>query len=195
MEQSRSTGNESIDGFTLSDGEKSLLLEIAREAIESRIQNRNPEYGAGSDNLREPYGVFVSLHTGKKLRGCIGTMTGSRPLDEAVPEMAQSSAFRDPRFAPVGAGELGELSIEISVLSPLKKIETVEEIEIGRHGIYIVKGSRSGVLLPQVAVQENWNRDEFLTHTCYKAGLSGNAWKSSGVEIFIFSAIIFADER
>lgn len=194
MGHSHSTGRGSISGFSLSNEDKTYLLSIARKAIESKVERRNAEYGVEPEHLREPYGVFVSLHIGKKLRGCIGSMTGTRPLTEAVKEMAQSSALRDPRFTAVGRPELNQLNIEISVLSPLEKIENVEQIEVGKHGIYIVKGSFSGVLLPQVAVQENWNRHEFLTHTCNKAGLPGNAWQTSAVEIFIFSAIIFSEE-
>jgi uncharacterized protein len=194
MGHSHSTDKQSIKGFSLSKEDETYLLSVAREAIESKVERRNAEYDVEPAHLREPYGVFVSLHVGNKSRGCIGSMTGIRPLTEAVREMAQSSALHDPRFAAVECSELSQLNIEISVLSPLKKIDKVEQVEVGNHGIYIVKGSFSGVLLPQVAVQENWNRHEFLTHTCNKAGLPGNAWQTSTVEIFIFSAIIFAEE-
>ena len=175
MGHSHSTGRKSIGGFCLENEDKTYLLSVAREAIESKVERRNEEYGVEPAHLREPYGVFVSLHIGKKLRGCIGSMTGTRPLTESVKEMAQSSALHDPRFTAVGRTELNQLNIEISVLSPLEKIESIDQIEVGKHGIYVVKGSLSGVLLPQVAVQENWNRHEFLTHTCYKAGLPGNS--------------------
>ena len=105
--------------------------------------------------------------------------------------MAEAAALRDPRFPPVNEKELPDLEIEISVLTPLKKIADVSEIEVGKHGIYIKKGWNSGLLLPQVATEYGWNRQTFLEHTCQKAGLPSNAWKEKGTEIYIFSADIF----
>ena len=168
-----------------------LLLEIAREAIESyvnkqeriKIKETNPK-------LREKRGVFVTLTKSGQLRGCIGYIQPIKPLCEAVRDMAIEAAVNDPRFTPLQKGELNEIEIEISVLSPLKKIENVTEIEVGRDGIFIKKGFHSGLLLPQVATENNWDREEFLRHTCYKAGLPSDAWKE-GAEIYIFSAEIF----
>ena len=175
----------------LSSDEKKRLLEIAREAIESyvnkqeriKIKETNPK-------LREKRGVFVTLTKSGQLRGCIGYIQPIKPLCEAVRDMAIEAAVNDPRFTPLQKGELNEIEIEISVLSPLKKIEDVTEIEVGRDGIFIKKGFHSGLLLPQVATENNWDREEFLRHTCYKAGLPSDAWKE-GAEIYIFSAEIF----
>jgi AmmeMemoRadiSam system protein A len=105
--------------------------------------------------------------------------------------MALAAAFQDSRFKPVTKNELAALEIEISVLTPLKKIASVDEIEVGKHGIYIMKGGHSGILLPQVATENNWDRKTFLEHTCTKAGLPDTAWKDKNTEIYIFSADIF----
>ena len=105
--------------------------------------------------------------------------------------MAEAAAFRDPRFGPVRESELSELEFEISVLTPLKKIKDVNEIQVGKHGIYLKRGWYSGLLLPQVATEYGWDRQTFLEHTCQKAGLPSNAWKEKDTEIYIFSADIF----
>jgi AmmeMemoRadiSam system protein A len=112
-----------------------------------------------------------------------------------VKEVAAASAFEDPRFPPVRGDELDALSIEISVLSPLERISDVEKIRVGVHGLIMRRGARSGLLLPQVAVEQGWDRDTFLTHTCYKAGLPGDAWKSPDTIIEIFSALVFHEEE
>jgi AmmeMemoRadiSam system protein A len=126
------------------------------------------------------------------LRGCIGNFVSDKPLYKLVQEMALSAATRDPRFYPMKADDLDDFKLDISVLSPLKKASSVEEIQVGTHGIYIVKGSYRGVLLPQVATDYGWNRDEFLRHTCIKAGLPENAWQGE-CDIFIFSAQVFGE--
>ena len=139
-------------------------------------------------------GAFVTLKKQGRLRGCIGLIEGKKPLYETVEEMAQTAAFKDPRFRPVKEDEFKELDIEISALTPLRQIEDVNEIEVGRHGIYIVKGFHSGLLLPQVATEYNWDRNTFLRETCVKAGLPLNAWKDKGTKIFIFSASVFGED-
>ena len=181
--------------LTLDAEDGALLLNSAREAIASSLEGRDPVYGSPSENVKVLCGTFVTLHRGKTLRGCIGTMRGVHPLIEAVREMARSSAFHDPRFPPLTGDELGDISIEISVLSPLVKISSLDEIHIGTHGLFLVKGLSSGVLLPQVAVEQGWNRGQFLKHTCRKAGLPEEAWKDSGVDVFIFSAILFSEDH
>ncbi|RKX76928.1 MAG: AMMECR1 domain-containing protein [Spirochaetes bacterium] len=181
--------------FTLTDEEKRLLLETARESIASKLEGRKPEFKEPTENLKVQCGAFVTLHIHGRLRGCIGHMVGVNPLMETIKELALSSAFNDPRFPPLSPHELEEIDIEISVLTPLKKISSVDEIEVGKHGIYLKKGSASGVLLPQVATEEGWDRETFLTHTCYKAGLTGNCWKDPKTEISIFSAIIFGEKE
>ena len=140
---------------------------------------------------RESRGAFVTINKKGQLRGCIGYIEGRGPLYKTVEKMAEEAAFRDPRFDPVKERELPELEIEISVLTPLKKITDINEIEVGKHGIYIKKGWNSGLLLPQVATDYGWDRLTFLEHTCQKAGLPANAWKEKNTEIYIFSADIF----
>jgi AmmeMemoRadiSam system protein A len=126
------------------------------------------------------------------LRGCIGQLTPDKPLLQQVKEMAAAAATRDPRFYPMKREDLDRFSIEISVLSPLKKISSPEEIEVGKHGLYIEKNFYRGVLLPQVAVEYGWDRDTFLQQTCVKAGLDSDAWKDEAA-IYIFSADIFSE--
>ena len=181
--------------FQLTPEEKKILLQTARRAITARLEKRNPRYPEPTELLKKKCGAFVTLHRRGNLRGCIGFVVASKPLIDTVAEAAQSSAFGDPRFPAVTAGELNEIDIEISVLSPLRRIESVEEIRVGVHGIMLRKGLRSGLLLPQVAREYGWNRDTFLTHTCYKAGLPGECWRSPDTEIEIFSAVVFSEEQ
>ncbi len=178
----------------LSSDEKKRLLEIAREAIESYV-NKGQKIGLKETNpkLRQKRGVFVTLTKNGRLRGCIGYIQAIKPVSEAVRDMAIEAAINDPRFTPLQKEELDKIEIEISVLSPLKKIKEASEIKVGRDGILIKKGFNSGLLLPQVATENNWDKEEFLRHTCYKAGLSADAWKA-GAEIYIFDAEIFNEE-
>lgn len=176
----------------LSEEEKQTLRKIAREVIEHRIRNeRVPKFETKSERLNEDRGAFVTLQKRGQLRGCIGNIRGNQPLHLTVAQMAEEAAFNDPRFPPVSKEELRDLDIEISALTPLRKIENVEEIEVGKHGIYIEKGFYSGLLLPQVATEYGWDRTTFLEHTCYKAGLHKDAWKEKDTKISIFSADIF----
>lgn len=164
--------------FQLTPEEKIILLRTARESIAARLSRRPPEFPRPTQALTTPCGAFVTLHRGEQLRGCIGYVTAAAPLHETVRHVALASAFEDPRFPPLAAAELPEVSIEISVLSPLERITDVSVIQVGVHGIIIRQGHRSGLLLPQVATEQGWNRETFLTHTCYKAGLPGDAWRS-----------------
>jgi AmmeMemoRadiSam system protein A len=179
----------------LTDEEKQQLLELARKTISHKLQHGKAEdCQAVEGNLAEPCGAFVSLHMHGNLRGCIGTFVSQRPLVNTIQEMAVSASQRDPRFPSMTPEELKDVDIEISVLSPLKEISDVSEIEVGRHGIYITKGFYSGVLLPQVASEYGWDRDTFLEHTCTKAGLPPNAWKEKGTKIEIFEAQVFGEK-
>ncbi len=180
--------------FKLTDMEKKILLETARESIISHLEKRNAVYTEPKGILTELCGAFVTLHKNGSLRGCIGHMTGTAPLFSTIIDMACSSAFQDPRFSPVTIKEFQEIDIEISVLSPLKRTGNISDIEVGKHGIYMKSGYNSGVLLPQVALEQKWDRDTFLTQTCYKSGLHGKAWKDTGIEIYIFSAEIFGEK-
>jgi AmmeMemoRadiSam system protein A len=180
----------------LTGEEKRTLLNIVKTAIECRIKNQNlSKFDIRSDTLREKRGAFVTLHKHGSLRGCIGNIHGDKPLYITIEEMAIASAFNDPRFKPVTEGELKDLDIEISVLTPLRKIDNVEDIQVGKHGIYIEKGYYSGLLLPQVATENRWDRTTFLEQTCNKAGLPKSAWKDKDTRIYIFSADIFSEKE
>ena len=184
-----------MEEFSLSEEEKAILLATARESISARLRKTAGNFPAPTKNLRTRCGAFVTLHIHGSLRGCIGQMTGTMPLIDTIREMAVSSAFHDPRFPSLDEQELGQVDIEISVLTPLEKIEDISVIQVGRHGIFMKKGGRSGVLLPQVAVEQGWDRETFLTHTCYKAGFPGSCWKDASTEISIFSAIVFGEKQ
>mgnify|MGYP001610224249 CR=1 FL=1 len=183
--------------FSLSDDEKKNLLTLARTTIEAKVANKTlPEAKATTEKLGAKSGAFVTLKIGGHLRGCIGYIVAVKPLVETIQEMAQSAAFRDPRFPPVQADEVPKLEIEISVLSPFKVIEDTSVIEVGVHGIQIALGPwNRGLLLPQVATEYGWDRQTFLEHTCAKAGLPKDAWKNEDAEIQIFSAEIFNEEE
>jgi len=182
-----------LQPLTLS--ERTELLALARGTLEHRLSGvpERPDPVPGRfPGLQLPRGAFVTLHAQGRLRGCIGTFRACEPLFRVVREMALSAAFHDPRFRPVTAGELPELELEISALTPLVEVASVEEIEVGTHGLYITRGYASGVLLPQVAVEYGWDREEFLCHTCEKAGLPGDAWLK-GATIERFSAEVFSE--
>jgi len=176
----------------LTDDEKKTLHNIALAAIKKRLGNEPPVLPKSTtDTLNEKRGAFVSLHKHGQLRGCIGYVHGFKPLAKAINDMAIAAAFKDPRFPPLNENELEDLNIEISVLTPMKQISNINEIEVGKHGLMMIKGPYSGLLLPQVATQYNWDRQTFLSETCHKAGLPTDAWKDDDTEIYIFSADIF----
>ncbi len=178
----------------LTDQEKTTLLNIAKNAIKAEINHQErPEFNSDSETLRQKRGAFVTLKKNGSLRGCIGYIKAYKPLAETVQEMAVAAAFHDPRFPSLKPEELKQLTFEISVLSPLKRIKDVNEIEVGKHGIYIIRGNRSGLLLPQVATEYGWDRQTFLKQTCHKAGLQADAWMDDATEIYIFSADYFGD--
>ena len=182
--------------MTLDNEEQQVLLKIARNTIQDYVANRHipPIEVNDYPELQQPAGVFVTLTKNKQLRGCIGYIKAIAPLAQSVSKMAIAASTEDPRFSPVTKDELKDIKIEITVLSELTQIHNIDQIEIGEHGLYIVKGFNSGLLLPQVATEQGWNREEFLSHTCYKAGLSPNAWKEKDAEIYIFSGAIFHEE-
>lgn len=188
---SREKKNVGMD-LGLTSDEKGELLRIARGVIEAKSTGKPlPYVSASSKKLEERYGAFVSLYKKGMLRGCIGSLQADEPLYKQVEEMAQAAAFRDPRFRAVTPDELPYLDIEISVLTPLRQIDDPEEVQVGVHGIMIRKGFLSGLLLPQVATERNWDRKTFLQETCRKAGLPGNAWMDEDAEIYVFSADVF----
>jgi len=179
----------------LTKKEQRELLKIARDTILSYVTSgKVPSVETDSAGLNLESGCFVTIKQKGVLRGCIGNFVSEKPLYKLVQEMAVSASTQDPRFYPMKPHDLADFELEISVLSPLEKAASVEEIEVGTHGIYIIKGSYRGVLLPQVATDYGWDRDEFLRHTCIKAGLSENAWMKGDCDIHIFSALVFGEK-
>ncbi len=178
----------------LSVNEKKELLRIARRTIESYlVDGCVPEFDVTEPGLLEKRGAFVSLHRGPRLRGCIGMFESDKSLYQTVAEMAFCAAMKDPRFSPLTEEELDELSIEISVLTPMRRVENATEVEVGRHGVLIVKGNHRGVLLPQVATEHGLEREGFLDETCLKAGLEPGAWRHDA-EIYVFEATVFNEK-
>jgi AmmeMemoRadiSam system protein A len=180
--------------FQLSEPDQQFLLKIARESISEYLFGRAPRLPDVSGLLAEPRGAFVSLHKHSRLRGCIGNIHASAPLVRTVSECAITAAVGDPRFLPITLEELGDVDLEISVLSPMEKVENVDTIEVGRDGLLIVKRTARGLLLPQVASQYGWHRERFLAETCRKAGLRADDWKD-GASIYRFTAHAFGDDR
>ncbi len=178
------------------DSEKKQLLEWARIAVENYLQEGWAIKPITNNQiLKQKVGVFVTLWKNDQLRGCIGLLESDKPLNEAVVNMAIEAATKDKRFSPLSLEELKEIKIEISVLSPLKKIKSIKEIELGKHGVLIVKGIKNGVFLPEVAVKEDWDLGTFLEALCVeKAGLHSNAWMDKDTDLYIFTAIKFKEK-
>ena len=179
--------------FTLIDDEKRQLKAIALTSIRDSLDGKPiapPTLNSPLSTLHSKCGAFVSLHKHGRLRGCIGHFGEDYPLHEIVAEMARAAAFEDPRFMPVERGELDDIDIEISVLTPMRRIQSLDEFELHRHGIYIRKGYRSGTFLPQVADEVNWTKEEFVGHCSQdKAGLGWDGWKDA--ELYVYEAIVF----
>ncbi len=186
-------GEKEVPEFT--EEEKEELLEIAKKSVEAAVRGLPlPEFKPRSKKLEEPWGAFVTLKKNGQLRGCIGYIVGMQPLYKTVQDVAVSAALNDPRFPPVTPDELPYLTYEISVLTPLRRVENLNELEVGRHGLLIKKGPYQGLLLPQVAVEEGWDMETFLDHTCLKAGLMPGCWRDPSTEIYAFEAFVFGDE-
>jgi AmmeMemoRadiSam system protein A len=176
--------------------EKQVLLAIARQAIIQSVRTGGEYIEPREEKiLNQRNGCFVTIKQQGQLRGCIGNFQSELPLFREVARMALASATRDPRFYPMKEADLDSFTVEISVLSPLRKVDSIDEIEVGRHGIYIEKGYCRGVLLPQVATEHGWDRLTFLRQTCVKAGLPTEAWEADDAEIYVFSAQVFGEER
>lgn len=181
-------------GTALTKQEQTLLLGIAREAITSYLRTGTliePE--CKEESLNQQRGCFVTLSQDGQLRGCLGTFTSERPLCKEVAVMAVAAATEDPRFYPMKAEDLDNFSVEISVLSPLRKTKDPGDVIVGMHGIYLEKDGQRGVLLPQVAVEQQWDRESFLQHTCHKAGLATDAWQAEDCDIYLFTAQIMKE--
>ncbi len=174
----------------LSEDEKQKILELARQSLREAVCHHHvPEPVPTEGVFGQTCGVFVSLHVGGKLRGCIGMVEPSEPLGMCIAECAASAALHDPRFAPMRPGEVEAAEIEVSVLTAPQLIRA-EEIEIGKHGLLIEQGARRGLLLPQVATEHGLNRERFLEEACKKAGLARDAWKSRDTHVYGFTCEI-----
>lgn len=180
----------------LNKEQKQILLKLARDTIEKYIttgiilkyENKDPV-------LNEKCGAFVTIHKKGQLRGCIGMIQATQELHKTIVEMAIESSTGDPRFSPVIPEELNEIDIEISVLTPPKKIKSIDEITLGKHGVIVRKGNRSGVFLPQVATETGWDKKTFLEQLCIgKAGLPKDAYLDKDIDIYIFEAEVFGEK-
>jgi len=195
-DQSSSLPHTSGNSFSFTMEEKKKLFDIAKKSIESRFTDNKYVLDERSmpDDLKKPMGAFVTLKINGALRGCIGRFFSEEPLYNVVSESAISSAFEDPRFSPLTKDEYKVTNIEITVIGPLKKINNINEIVLGKHGIYIKKGLRAGTMLPQVATENGWSLEEFLGYTSRdKAGLGWDGWKDA--EISIYEGVVFEDNR
>jgi MEMO1 family protein len=184
-------------GFRLQEEDKRELLRIARTTVEQYVRKRQVPFvdtTGFSPLLKAQCGAFVTLEERNSLRGCIGRLDPGEPLYSVVQRMAIAAASEDYRFPPVDPGELEDLDIEISVLTPMQRITSLDEIDLGRHGIYMRKGNRSGTFLPQVARQTGWSKEEFVGHCAQdKAGIGWNGWKDA--ELFVFEALVFSEKE
>jgi len=182
-------------GFSLDEQEKATLLKIARQTIEDYVPDGKVpgiDEKTLSAKLRQPFGAFVTLKLDGQLKGCIGRFEATGPLFELVQQMAIAASTQDSRFLPVTENEIDELEIEISVLTPLRKISSIDEFELGKHGIYMKKGYSSGTFLPQVALETGWNTEEFLGHCARdKAGIGWDGWKNA--DLYVYEAFVFGE--
>lgn len=175
-----------------SQEERRQLLSIAREAVLAALDDRKLDLAPPSEHLAEHRGAFTTLHIAGELRGCVGYVFPQHSLYRTVGETAVAAAFEDPRFIPLSRAEAPQLQFEISVLSPLQTIDP-DDVEVGKHGLVVTYGSRRGLLLPQVAFEHGWDREELLKQTCLKAGLPPDAWEH-GAKVEAFTAEIFSDD-
>jgi MEMO1 family protein len=195
-EESKIKSESKID-FSLEENDKIELLRIARNTVKEYIgDHKMPDIDVKnlSDNLKTKCGAFVTLKENGELRGCIGRFDAAEPLYKVVQNMAVASSTQDYRFSPVELNEVDKLEIEISVLTPMRKIKSIDEIELGKHGIYIRKGMNGGTFLPQVATETGWTKEEFLGHCAQdKAGIGWNGWKDA--DIYVYEALVFSEKE
>ncbi len=178
---------------SLSEADRHAALQLARTAVVEAVSHRQlPGVFPREGIFAERRGVFVTLHVGKRLQGCIGVIEANEPLGEAIVRCAASAALEDPRFAPMRTDQLGEFSIEISLLSPMEPIAP-ESIEIGHHGLFVRLHAQRGLLLPQVAIEHRLTRQQFLEETCRKAGLRHEAWRDPEARLFGFTCEVFSE--
>jgi AmmeMemoRadiSam system protein A len=184
----------SVEG-ALSPEARADLLALARGTLEAHFARAPPPRLASdrAETFGEPRGLFVTLHRGGQLRGCIGTLAPTGDLTRVVSEFALRAAFEDPRFTPLAAGELPDCSIEISILTAPRPIDGPEEIEIGRDGLILELGGRRGLLLPQVATEHGLDPELFLAELARKAGVPSDAWRRPEARVWIFQAEVFSE--
>lgn len=180
-----------VDTPEYSPAERELLLNLAHRSIEADLHETSLDLDPPTSHLAEPRGAFTTLHLQGALRGCIGYVLATQPLYVTVAHTAKAAAFEDPRFPPLTAAELANLKVELSVLSPLTPIRP-EDVIVGKHGLVVTDGIRRGLLLPQVPVEWDWDRETFLAQTCLKAGLPPDAWKH-GAQLQAFTAEVFGE--
>lgn len=182
-----------MSNYTLTEKEKQTLKKLAKNKLFSHVTGSKADKiqkNELTENLKLNVGAFVTLYKNRKLRGCIGRFMPNSSLYKIVEDMTISAASYDSRFNAVTKEELDEIEIEISVLTPLQKINSIEELKVGRDGIYITKGGQSGTLLPKVASDNGWSKEEFVEYCSkYKANLGSDGWKDA--ELFIYQTIVF----
>jgi len=173
------------------------LLKLARKTIADKlgISGEIELTPFNEDVFNEKCGAFVTIHIKGDLRGCIGYIEGIKSIPETVKDMAVAAAFSDPRFSSLSSEEYKKIDIEISILTPIEKVNDVNEIVVGRDGLIITRGYNRGLLLPQVPVEQGWDRETFLSHTCHKAGIPADSWRKTDVLIEKFSAQVFSENE
>lgn len=181
----------------LNEQDKKEVLSLARQTILQTLQNnRLTAPSVSNPKFSSKAAVFVTLWKKYQLRGCVGQTQAVYPLNEAIVAAACNAAFGDTRFMPVEEKELKDINIEISILSPLEKIDNIDKIKLGTHGVYVRRDHSAGIFLPEVATQNGWTKEEFLNHLCReKAGLPPQAWKDPATELYIFTATVFSEEE
>ncbi len=179
----------------LSQKEKNILLQIARNTLKNYFQKKTYLYEDElTKNLKKKLGAFVTLKKGQNLRGCIGYVFSDKPLYKTVAELTKKSAFDDSRFNKLTEDELSQIKIEISILTEPRKITSPKEIKIGRHGVIVEQGHKNGLFLPQVATENGWNQETFMDYLCeHKAGIPKEDWKNGKVDIYTFEAVVFSE--
>ena len=175
--------------------QKKALLELARNTIKKRLLPNVDSVSVDKSQFEGFQGAFVSVHVDKDLRGCIGYIIGFQPLYKTIEDLALAAAFNDSRFNPISVDEVDKVDIEISILSEPAQIEDVSQIVVGKHGVILTYGAHKGLLLPQVAVEQGWNRDEFFYHVCLKAGVNPKFVEKENCLIQVFEAEVFSENE
>jgi AmmeMemoRadiSam system protein A len=178
---------------SISTVDRQRLLAVARRALEARVARQPTPAMEQGGILDERLGAFVTIRRHGELRGCLGRIAPDAPLAETVADLGASVSDSDPRFNPVAPAELEGIDVEISILTPEREVHSVAEIEPGRHGVIVEQGYRRGLLLPQVAAEQGWDAETFVSQTCRKAGLAADAW-TRGARMFVFEAEVFGED-